>query len=138
MSFPVSLLVFPRRPHPHQALAALPECPCQAIIAPRWPRQLGAAVGEVAAAEGLEAVLRGTVQHHLSALGRVQEQQPGQRQQQRLQPEWRVPEQRSVDESCGRLACVGWVSPVECPLCVSVDGHIREMARVALAWAAQL
>lgn len=104
-ALPMSLLLSPHQPH--QALAALPECPCQAVIAPRWPRQPGAGVGEVAATEGLKAVLCGTVQHHLCGLGRVQEQEPGQRQQQRLQPQRRVPEQRSVDEPCGRLARVG-------------------------------
>lgn len=91
----------PAPPQPHHPLAGLPERPGQPVVAGRWPRLPRAAVGEVAAAEALQAGLRRAVHGRLGALGRVAEAEPGQRQEKRLQPQRRVAEQIGVDEPWG-------------------------------------
>lgn len=89
------------RRQPRQPLAGLPQLPGRGVVAGVGPRLLQAAVGEVAAAEALEALLRGAEQRGLGALGGVAEEEPGQGHEERLQPEWEVAEQLRVDEAWG-------------------------------------
>lgn len=89
------------RRQPHQPLAGLPQLPGHGVVAGMGPRLLQAAVGEVAAAEALEALLRGAEQRGLGALGGVAEEEPGQGHEERLQPEREVAEQLRVDEAWG-------------------------------------
>lgn len=89
------------RRQPRQPLAGLPQLPGRGVVAGVGPRLLQAAVGEVAAAEALEALLRGAEQRGLGALGGIAEEEPGQGHEERLEPEREVAEQLRVDEAWG-------------------------------------
>lgn len=85
---------------PQQPLAAVPQLPCCSIIPALSPGLQRAAVSEVAATEGLEAILRGTEQHWACAFSCTAEAEPGQRSPQQLQPQRCVTEQLRVDKTC--------------------------------------
>lgn len=85
---------------PQQPLAAVPQLSCCSVIPALSPGLQRAAVSEVAATEGFEAVLRGTEQHRAGAFSCTAEAEPGQRSPQQLQPQRCVTEQPRVDKTC--------------------------------------
>lgn len=84
-----------------EPLAHLPQLLCHGVVPPSGSHLLQGAVGEVAAAERLQALLQGTVQGGLGAGVGLQQKQLGKRRRQQLQPETQTATQLRVDDPCG-------------------------------------
>lgn len=95
---------------PHHPLADLPQLPGNSVVPGAGPRLLWAAVGKVAPAERLDALLGGAVDGGLGSAHGVSEEEPREGHEKRPQPGRDEGEQRRVHDACGQR----WSMP-RCP-----------------------
>lgn len=84
-----------------EPLAHFPQLLPRGVVSCSGPHLLQRAVGEVAAAQRLQALLQGAVQAGLGSRLGVQQEQLGQRRQDELQPKTEAATQFCVDDACG-------------------------------------
>lgn len=82
-----------------QPLAHLPQLLCHSVVASSGAHLLQRAVGKVASAEGLDALLQGAVQRGLGARLGVQEEELGERKHEQLLPQAQAATQLRVDDT---------------------------------------